>query len=165
MFCPICLVSLNASALKTKCCNQQFHVSCLDRCVAADRFSCPICQDEGNFLASLPFQKFKLVNGDSEQPLPNSYKGQVAILLLTKALDDMFELGTRWYLTSAVDILDAARIIVCTEKSSVKGRVLRSSRDENGFFFDYKGSQVWINVEVRLNPANSVKFNLVLDDA
>ena len=149
-----------------KCCKQQFHVSCVDRWVTKDKFSCPLCQDEGNFLASLPFQKFKLINGDSEESLPNSYKGRVATrILLTKALDDMFELGTRWYLTSAEDVLGAARIIVRTEKSSVKGRVLRSSRDENGFFFDYKGSQVWINVEVRLNPANSVKFNLVLDDA
>jgi hypothetical protein len=165
MFCPICLGPSNASALKMKCCKQQFHVSCLDQWVKEDKFSCPICQDEGNFLVSLPFQKFKLFNAGSEQSLPNSYKGQVASrVLLTNALDEMFELGSKWSFTSN-EVIEAGRIIVRIDKSTVKGRVLRSSRDEDGFLFDYKGGQVWINVEYRSKTTNSVKFNIVLDDA
>ena len=110
MYCPICLGSSNANAFKTKRCKQQFHVTCVDQWVTEDKFSCPLCQDEGNFLASLPFQKFKLINVGSEQPLPSSYKGQVITrVLLTKALDDMFKLGTRWYLTSN-EVLGASRI-------------------------------------------------------
>ena len=161
MICPICLEPSNAGVIKVKCCKQQYHVNCLDQWVKVDKFSCPTCLNEGNFMASLPFQKFKLANGDTEQELPGSYKGQVAIrLLLTKALDDMFELRTHCYLTSS-EIIGAERIIVRMARNSIR----RSTTDDHGFFFDYKSGQVWINVECRFKVSNSVTFNLVLDDA
>ncbi len=161
MFCPICLEPSNAGVIKVKCCKQQYHVNCLDQWVKVDKFSCPTCLNEGSFMASLPFQKFKLANGDTEQELPGSYKGQVAIrLLLTKALDDMFELRTHCYLTSS-EIIGAERIIVRMARNSIR----RSTTDDHGFFFDYKDGQVWIKVECRFKVSISTTFNLMLDDA
>ncbi|MFN9942592.1 MAG: RING finger domain-containing protein [bacterium] len=65
MICIICLSCGNETTIKAKCCNQLFHVDCLDQWVKQEKFICPFCSYEQSLMAFLPFQKFKMVNAQS----------------------------------------------------------------------------------------------------
>ena len=136
MICFICLGRGNASTIKTKCCNQPFHVDCLDLWVKQEKFTCPMYRKGDEFMASLTFQKFLATN--AKGTLPPSHKTNLVILeALTEALDHILTLPFGWYIKRSNRF--AGKVIVRTARAPEHpiGRPLRSNT-ANGFFFDYK---------------------------
>ena len=77
MICFICLGLENASIIKAQFCNQHFHIDCVDLWELQERFTRHTCHNADEFMASLPFQKFELVN--AQGTLPPSHKINMAI--------------------------------------------------------------------------------------
>ena len=103
MICSICLSRGNASTIKTKCCNQRFHVDCLDQWVKQKKFTCPICRNGNDFMESLLFQKFQLRNAQGSVPQSHMFN-MVMREALTETLDVIMERKFRMFIKRPQEI-------------------------------------------------------------
>ena len=119
MSCCICMGSDNL--MKVKCCNQQFHVDCLNQWLQQKKFTCPVCRNVKDFVGSLPCMRQAVTDG----------------------LEHMSRQGFHMYIQRSNII---SGVIVIRSYPDVWDRLLRSN-SHKGFFFDFRGSKVWIRVE------------------
>jgi hypothetical protein len=111
--------------MKVKCCNQEFHVDCLNQWLQQKKFTCPMCRNVIDFMGSLPCMR----------------------QAITEVLDKLFrdDTGVR-YKINTNPFPGAIRVqTVVGPNQFVRLRPLRSNTSD-GFFFDYKESKVWIKV-------------------
>ena len=153
MICSICLRHENAGTIKTKCCHQRFHLKCLDQWVKQENFTCPVCRDGDDFMASLPFQKFLLTNEQNTVP-PSHKTNMVMREALTEALDHIFTTPIEKYVKTS-NRFDG--------RLFVNASPLRSDATD-GFFFDYKEAQVWITVSYAPYDNQDVRYNVILSE-
>lgn len=161
MICSVCL-SRGSASIKTKCCNQRFHVHCVDQWVKQEKFTCPICRDGNDFMASLPFQKFKLTN--AEGSVPQGHLFNMAIRkALTETLDIMMEHQFRFFFKRPQKIGGTLFVRVKGTTAHPLSRPLKSNTGPDfGFFFSYKEGQVWIHASYHATPND--EFEVTLDE-
>ena len=107
MSCCICMGSDNL--MKVKCCNQQFHVDCLNQWLQQKKFTCPMCCNVKDFVGLLPCMR----------------------QAVTDELERMSRQGFRMYIQRSNIICG---VIVIGSYPEVWGRLLRSN-SLKGFFF------------------------------
>lgn len=132
MTCCICMATDNL--FKVKCCNQLFHVLCLEEWLKRWKFSCPMCRNVEQFMGSLPCMREALTDG----------------------LDHMYRHGFRLY-TQRSDII-CGRIIIRNRPRFLL-RLLRSN-SKQGFFFDFRGTKIWIDVEYCPETDGNLRYRL-----
>ena len=162
MICSICLSRRSASTIKTKCCNQRFHVDCVDQWVNQEKFTCPVCRNEDEFMASLPFQKFKLTNAQGSVP-----QGHLFNMAMRKAisetLDIMMKHQFRFFFKRPQKIGGILFVRVKGTTERPLSRPLKSNTGPGfGFFFSYKEGRVWIHASYHATPNN--EFVVALDE-
>ena len=139
MSCCICMGSDNL--MKAKCCNQQFHLTCLNQWLQEEKFTCPMCRNVENFMGSLPCMR----------------------QAITEALDGLFchDIGV-YYKINTNPFPGAIRVqTVVGPNVGVRLRPLRSNTND-GFFFDYKGSKIWIKVRYLPQGAQNPTYELTI---
>ena len=136
MSCCICMGSDNV--IKVKCCNQPFHVDCLNQWLQQKKYTCPMCRNVKDFMGSLPCMR----------------------QAVTEALDHIFQYPYGYYIQKS-DIICGA-IIVKTH-SKLQRPLLRSDSNE-GFFFDYKGNKLWIKVRYSPRFDQDLRYMLTFID-
>ena len=137
MSCCICMGSDNL--MKVKCCNQHFHVDCVNQWLQQKKFTCPMCRNVENFLGSLPCMRQSV----------------------TEALDGLFchDFGVRYKINTNI-FPGAIRVqTVVVRNTGGRSRPLRSNTSD-GFFFDYKDSKIWIKVRYIPLTANDPTYEL-----
>ena len=136
MSCCICMGSNNL--MKVKCCNQQFHLTCLNQWLQEEKFTCPMCRNVENFMGSLPCMRQAINNG----------------------LDELFKYPYQVYYQGSEIFCGAVRI--STNALRGIGRRPLRSNTSGGFFFDYKGSKIWIRVEYIPQTTNDPTYELTI---
>lgn len=141
MSCCICMGSDNV--IKVKCCNQSFHVDCLNQWLQQKKYTCPMCRNVKDFMGSLPCMR----------------------QAVTEALDGLFchDIGVRYKINSNI-FPGAIRVqTVVTSNAGGRLRPLRSNTSD-GFFFDYKESKIWIKVKYIPVSADDTIYQLTFVD-
>jgi len=136
MSCCICMGSDNV--INVKCCNQPFHVDCLNQWLQQKKYTCPMCRNVKDFMGSLPCMRQAVSDG----------------------LEHMSRCGFFFFIQRS-NIIDGVIVI----RTYPKGprRLLRSNSSE-GFFFDFRGTKVWINVTFAPRPGADPRYQLTFID-
>jgi hypothetical protein len=119
MSCCICMGSDNV--ITVKCCNKHFHADCLNQWLQQKKFTCPMCRNVKDFMGSLPCIRQAISEG----------------------LDAMFR--TKRRCTVKISNIFCGFLLITTYPEETF-RLTRSRRHQ-GFFFDFRGSKIWIRVE------------------
>ena len=136
--CCICMGSDNV--MNVKCCNQPFHVDCLNQWLQEEKFTCPMRRDVKNFMESLPCMSQAITTG----------------------LDELFKYPYQVYYETSEIFCGAVRIQT-NVGMGIRRRPLRSNTSD-GFFFDYKGIKVWTRVTYIPQTANDPSYELIFVD-
>ena len=136
MSCCICMGSDNL--MKVKCCNQQFHVDCLNQWLQQKKFTCPMCRNVNDFMGSLPCMRQAVTDG----------------------LEHMSQHGILFYIQRSNIICG---VIVIRTDPQGEQPLLRSNSSD-GFFFDFRGTKVWIRVEYCPQTAGDPRYRLTFID-
>ena len=138
MSCCICMGSNNL--MKVKCCNQQYHVDCVNHWLKQKKFTCPMCRNVKHFMGSLPCMREAIHIGLRKLFFAN-YQ-------FSRQRSDIF----------------CGYIDINSNLGMGKNRRILRSNTRDGFFFDYKGSKIWIKVIYIPQTRDDPTYELTLTD-
>ena len=138
MSCCICMGGDNV--INVKCCNQQFHLACLNQWLQEEKLTCPMCRNVKDFMGSLPCLREAITSG----------------------LDELFKHTLHVYYERSE--IFCGRVRIQTNLGiRMNLRILRSNTSD-GFFFDYKESKIWIRAEYIPVSADDTIYELTFVD-
>jgi hypothetical protein len=109
---------------------------------------------------TLPFQKFKLTNAQGSVPQGHLFNMAMR-KALSETLDLMMQRKIRFFIKMPQEIGGILIVRVKGATARPLSRPLKSNAGPGfGFFFSYKGGQVWIHASYHATPNNEFKVTL-----